>query len=90
MMEKVKQFIEDNSLSFEVGRRNTDSVILAGYCCYLGLDRSDVQEINDSIKEVCPEHDDFEGEFDRVFEYAYCNNYGQYWNTEEAKKSYKF
>ena len=90
MMEKVKQFIKDNKLSFKEGSRNSDSVVLAGFCCYLDLKLRDVQEIKDCIKEVCPDHDDFEGEFDRVFDFAYCNDYAKYWNTEEAKKSYIF
>jgi hypothetical protein len=90
MIEKVKQFILENDLSFKEGTRNNNSVILSGFCCYLSLDRSDVREIIDCIKEVCPDHDDFEAEFDRVFEYAWCNDYGQYWNSDDAKKSYKY
>lgn len=87
--EKIKEFIKANKLAFTIGRRNSDSTILAGYALHLGYDSSDRYELLKIIKSVCkgtkPEE-----EFNRVLYYAEENNYDRYWSTKAAKTKYIF
>lgn len=86
--EKIEKFIKDNGLSFVEGCRNTDSVVLSGYCLYLGI--TDITVILNIINNICKTITHFEDEFERVFKYAENHNYGNWWKTKEAKKAYKF
>ncbi len=82
-MEKIiEKFIKDNNLDFsETGSGlNSACTILSGYALYIGAEEAG------AIKKVLPEAS--HKEFDRVFEYANYNNYGDYWTSEEAKKMY--
>jgi len=93
MKEQLKQFITDNNLKFTEGRRNTDSVILSGYALHIGVD--EFVHILYAVEEALGEDiwgstDELENELTRVFEYADCHNYGNWWKLEEAKKKYKF
>ncbi len=86
---EIEKFIKENNLTFEYGSRNTDSVVLSGYSLYLGV--NDVDKVIEVIDKVLPDADeDYSPELERVFEYAGANNYGKWWNSEEAKKEYKF
>lgn len=90
MEEKLKQFIKDNNLEFTEGRRNFDSVVLSGYALYLDANS---EQLKNAIEIVLGEEiwdDNLEDELDRVFDYAKSNNYGKWWEKEEAKKMYKF
>jgi hypothetical protein len=84
----IQNFIVNNSLDFS-GRGsglNGNCVILAGYACYLGVD-----SIEELIEGVLREIDEeSERELIKVFNYAKKNNYGEYWLTEDAKKTYVF
>jgi len=85
--EKLKKFIEDNELLFIDGRRNNDCVIVSGFALFIGI--TNAKEIEDVIDEIGTGYD-YENELDRVFDYAQFANYGKWWNSEDAKKLYKF
>lgn len=86
---KIQEFIKNNNLTFKEGTRNTDSVILSGYSLYLGIKTA--KELEKVIDAALPDADcDYYEELDRVFSYASENNYGKWWETETAIKTYKF
>ena len=86
--EKIVKFIKNNNLTFEEGSRNTDSVLLSGYCLYLKLDLEDIDDICDIIRYTCEFNDIFSDEFERVFKYAKLNHYHKWWEIEENRKMY--
>lgn len=88
MEKQIKDFIKNNKLTFAPGRRNKDSVVLSGYALHLGMTNSD--ELEALICKYCKESGDFETEFRKTYNYASNNNYGSYWDTEEAKENYIF
>lgn len=84
---KIEKFIKDNKLDFTGSGSdlNGNCVILAGYACYLGLSEEDL------LASILPlDILDRGMELVRVFNYAYKNNYGEYWKTSDAKKTYAF
>lgn len=85
--QKIEKFIEDNDLTFEEGSRNTHSVPLAGYACYLNILTPGM--ILDVLNEVIVDFD-YDKEFGEVFKYAKANNYGNFWTTSAAEKEYIF
>ncbi len=88
---KIEEFIKNNNLQFTEGRRNTDSVALSGYALYVGLTEKDLSKLTDIVYETLPDCDAYtDDELARVFEFAKANNYGKWWEGEEAKKQYKF
>ena len=86
---KIEDFIKNNFLTFEKGKRNTDSVALSGYVLSLGINNHhDLEKIIDVL---CPKADwEYGKELERVFKYASDNNYGSWWASTAAKNSYKF
>lgn len=91
--EKIKKFIKDNELDFsgEGSDLNSNCCILAGYCLHLGIDEYEIINITEELG-ILPNSYIVSPwiEFIRVFEYAESNNYGAYWETEEAKTTYVF
>lgn len=85
---KIRDFIKNNHLSFKYGRRNSDSVILAGYCLHIKC--KDVDNIIKIMHSEVGSSHDYDDEFQRVFKYAINNNYERFWKTEESKKQYTF
>lgn len=85
----LEQFIKDNKLNFnQTGSGlNGVCVVLSGYACYLGIE--DFKDVNEVVLEMFPDAVYYD-ELERVFNYAYNNNYGYYWKLDEAKKIYKF
>ena len=45
MNNKIREFIENNSLSFEPGNRNYTCVTLIGYSQHLGLSKEELEEL---------------------------------------------
>lgn len=94
---EIERFIIDNELFFESGSRNNDSVVLSGYSLYLGIEDSEVlddllceMKDNDEKKELLVEFDyDASMELERVFNFAYSCNYGDWWTKESNRNTYK-
>lgn len=87
--EKLIKFIEDNKIDFTRGNGvfNANCVTVCGFACYLEFDSHYVfQEI--WVKESWTNESIYE--LERIFNYVYNNNYGDWWNHPEAKKMYKF
>jgi len=86
-MSDIKNFIEENNISFAQGERNTSVVTLIGYAQHLGLSQSALEEeLSDQI-----DADDFIGEeIERLWDYCKVNGYKKFWKKQEAKIQYTF
>lgn len=90
-IERFKKFLKKNDFEFSEGRRNSDSVPVAGFAIYLGFDIHDADELIDVIYRVYSSTaEDFDEEFEKVLSFAEENNYGEWWSTAAASKMYTF
>ena len=87
--EKITKFIKDNDLDFTKSGSslNGDCVVLSGFALHIGI--TSPEELNDSMVQVDISSEGAT-ELERVFYYAKANNYGEYWESEEAEKMYVF
>lgn len=89
IMDKIKKFIEDNGLDFNGfgSNLNGNCVILAGFICHVIEEdfHAGLVAINKLALPTAAET-----ELYRVFEYAYDNSYGEFWDTPEAAMKYKY
>lgn len=86
-MTEIRNFIEDNNISFAQGERNTSVVTLIGYTQHLGLTRNELE--NELIAEI--NEDSFIGEeIARLWDYCKVNGYKNFWKKQEAKLQYTF
>lgn len=83
----MRDFINENSISFEPGSRNTSIVTLIGYSQFKGFDKHALkEELATEIKK-----DSFiSEEIDRLFDYCKAKNYKNFWKTAEAAENYTF
>ena len=84
-VEKLKNFIKHNSLTFTEGSRNSDLVVLCGYSLYLGAEKEDVETV---LEEKLNIDSGLVSEFNFVYPYAKKNNYGDWWNNPKNKNCY--
>ena len=84
-VEKLKNFIKHNSLTFTEGCRNSDLVVLCGYSLYLGAEKEDVETV---LKEKLSVDAELVSEFNFVYSYAKKNNYGDWWKNPKNKNCY--
>ena len=92
-MNKLIDFIKNNDLSFKEGRRNSDITVICGYALHLDEYHDWERDIKEAIIEVHGEgiwSDFMEEEVYRVFDFAYNNNYGDWWSSDEAKEKYVY
>lgn len=83
----IRDFINENSISFEPGSRNSSIVTLIGYAQFKGLTKEDLKL--ELVKEIT--RDSFIGEeIERLWNYCKDRNYKTFWNTEDAKMQYTF
>lgn len=84
-IEKLKKFIKDNNLEFNSGSGGDVNILaLCGYACYIGASE------HDCINAVGSEDISINTEITRVFDYASTHNYAKFWETDKAKKQWKF
>ncbi len=95
MEKKILDFIELNELTFIKGQRNSDSTILSGYALFVGI--KSIEELIQIVEKYKKEKakdlshfDDYESELTKVFNYAKRHNYEKFWESEDAKTSFKF
>ena len=90
----IEKFIKKNNLDFEVGERNSDCTVLAGYALHALGDTlentEDIIKIIGVIHPVTTLNEEVAIEFRRVMTYAYLNNYGDFWKSDVAKKMYTY
>ena len=84
----VKEFIKNNGLDFSGSGSdlNGNCVILAGFISHIVTDSLVGGGLINDLKLST----EAEEELFRVFYYDYENNYGEFWDTPEAKEKYKF
>ena len=86
-MSKIREFIENNDISFDEGCRNSTVVTLMGYAQHLGLNKDEFEsELSDEIEADGVIQD----EIDERWGYCESNNYKKFWITKDAKKQWMF
>lgn len=86
-MTDIKNFIEENNISFEEGQRNTTVVTLIGYAQHLGLSQSALEE---ELADQIAADSFIEEEIERLWDYCKVKNYKTFWKKQEAKLQYTF
>ena len=86
-MTDIKNFIEENNISFAQGERNTSVVTLIGYAQYLGLTK---EELKLELSKEIIEDSFIKEEIDRLWDYCKVRNYKNWWSTTEASLQYTF
>jgi hypothetical protein len=85
-MKEITDFIQNNKLSFsgKGSELNSNMVTISGFALHKGIQSSDelsqILDLNDNSKKL----------LGKVFEAAKMRKYEKYWETETAKKMYKF
>lgn len=92
-MEKLEKFIKENELKFNGtgSALNSSCTIIAGFADHCGV--TDASDILEAIQEATEGEDISSAvslEISRVFDFAYTYNYGNWWKSAEAKRTYKF
>lgn len=83
----MREFINNNDLSFDEGSRNTTIVTLIGHVQHLGWSKEALEE--ELLTEI--EEDSFiQEEIDRLWSWCLNHNYAKFWTTPKAKELYKF
>lgn len=88
-IEKLKKFITENNLEFNSGSGGDVNILaLCGYACYIEASEEEIIQVVDSNYDDTD--DEINNEIKRVFDYASTHNYAKWWNSETAKKQWKF
>jgi len=93
-MKRIKQFIIDNELDFTGtdSDLNSNCCILAGFALYATDDINDFPRLAKYLNKWTDIDLSYEAkkELERVYDYAYSNNYAEFWKTNEANEEYIF
>lgn len=83
----IREFINNNNITFEKGNRNPTMITLIGYSLYLNLNKEDLEnELSEEIKK-----DNFlQEEIDRLWTYCYDRNYDVPWRKGDYKSIFKY
>jgi hypothetical protein len=83
----MRDFINENSISFEQGSRNSSITTLIGYAQFKGLTK---EELKLELSKEIIEDSFIKEEIDRLWDYCKARNYKNWWSTTEAKLQYTF
>jgi len=83
----MRNFINENSISFEQGSRNSSITTLIGYAQFKGLTKS---QLSDELSDEINKDIFIQEELDRLWDYCKARNYKNWWSTTEAKLQYTF
>ncbi len=92
-MKKLVKFIKENKLKFngEESALNSDCTIISGFADHCGITNSG--DIKSAVISALGEDGlsiEAAKEINRVFDFAYTYNYGNWWKNRDAKRLYKF
>ena len=83
----MRDFINENSISFEQGSRNSSIVTLIGYAQHKGLTKL---QLSDELSAEINNDTFIQEELDRLWDYCKDRNYKAWWSSEDAKLQYTF
>lgn len=86
-MKDIRNFIEDNNISFAEGSRNTSVVTLIGFAQFKKINQTDLEE--ELHQEINKDYF-IKQEIDRLWNYCKVNNYKKFWSSQKAKIQYNF
>lgn len=93
-MNKIQQFIADNSLSLEGTGSELNSTLctITGYALYVNGDKNEFEKLLEDIEEdgLYDLTSDVSSELERIFDFAYSHNYVDWWKDEHAHSIYTF
>ena len=91
-VKKVKKFIEDNELdlSGSGSELNGNCVIVAGFICYVVNENDEDYLTGVEIIAKLGLNNTAHRELERVYDFAYYNNYENFWYDPETKEQYVF
>lgn len=93
-MNKIQKFIQDNNLNLTDSGSGLNSTCcaIAGYALYANGDNNNYPQLLNDIQEDGLYILDYNvsNELERVYDYAYQNNYAMWWETLEAQNKYIF
>lgn len=75
----LEKFIYHNDLSFTVGKRNSDLVLLCGYALHIKASEKSIEAVLAGYVIADPE---VAAEFYKVYDYAVDHNYGRWWSDK--------
>lgn len=89
---KTKRFIADNKLDFiGVGSElNSNCTVLAGFICHICELHDFTYADGNLLIEKLNFIESSQDELYKVFDYAWYNEYEDFWSTAEAKEKYIF
>ena len=92
MKDKLVTFMSENDIDFQIAtgsELNGACTVISGYADHIDASQEDILA---AIKEHTGEKASMETrrELARVFNFATTYNYGKWWNSTEAKRTYKF
>ena len=83
----MRNFINENYISFEQGSRNSSITTLIGFSQYKGLTK---EELKLELSKEIIEDSFIKEEIDRLWDYCKVRNYKNWWSTTEASLQYTF
>ena len=83
----MRNFINENYISFEQGSRNSSITTLIGFSQYKGLTK---EELKLELSKEIIEDSFIKEEIDRLWDYCKVRNYKNWWSTPEASLQYTF
>jgi hypothetical protein len=93
-LDKVLKFIKDNEidLSGSGSDLNSACTILAGFICHVIMSDAGGVDVDRGLTIINELRlsTSAQIELTRVYEYAWHNNYEEFWDTEQAKEEYVF
>jgi hypothetical protein len=89
---RLKKFLKDNNITFSGtgSALNSDCVVFAGFSLFVTNAEYSLEEMYPFIESIPGHNKDYQSEFNRVYDFAFYNNYQDWWDKEEAKKKFKF
>lgn len=87
MRKNLVNFITNNELKFEEGRRNSDCVVICGYAQYIGADYEDVKNAITIVLESSL-NDELSHELEKIWIYCWDNDYANWWDDQDNRDEY--
>lgn len=83
----IREFINNNNITFEKGNRNSTIIILIGYSLYIDIEKEDLEK---ALEEEIKKDKFLKEEIDRLWTYCYDRNYDTPWRKGDYKSNFKY
>jgi riboflavin synthase len=92
MKETIEKFIRENELNFNSSGSGLNGAytVVCGYADHVGASKKSVKEAVIACTGVTALGPESKKELDKVYNFASTYNYGKWWTSLEASRTYKF